>query len=128
MQGYITRPFHCACHENHVHATHYIVYGGRQKTMLYYPIQQEIIDNITPHIVSYKSDEEKNKVNIAISCGVVGCGLRLNNPDKVSEGFVYLDIRKMTLPKNEFKALINFKHTGFELHKRYYRQPIKFLR
>lgn len=128
MEGYLSRPFHCACHENHVHATHYIVYGGRRKTMLYYPIQQEITNDITPHIVSYKSDDENNKVYIAVSCGIVGCGIRLKNPDKVSDGFVFLDIREMTLPAPEFKALINFKDTGFELHKRFYRQTIKYLR
>lgn len=118
MSGFMTRPFYCSCHEVHEQATHYIVWGGERQTLLYYPIEEPIIDNITPHIVSYVKYEEQI-VPIAVTCGIVGCGVRLQNENDISLGIVIQDVRNIKMPKKEFDALVNFKYTGYEIKTKY---------
>ena len=113
---FMTRPFSCDCHEVHEVATHYVVWGGKRQTLVYYPIEEPIIDDITPHIVSYV-DDNKPMVAIAITCGIIGCGIRLKDPNDIAFGIDILDVRNLLMPRKEFKALINFKKTGYELKK-----------
>lgn len=112
----ITRPFYCACHEAHDNATHYVVWGGTRQRPIYYPIEQYIIDNITPHIVSF-GNIENGEIPIAITCGIVGCGIELKDRDNPSAGIEIYDIRNYRLELQEFKSLVRFKRTGYELNR-----------
>lgn len=116
MSGFMTRPFYCNCHEIHDEATHYIVWGGTRQSLIYYPIEEPIVDNITPHIVSYV-EYNKDIIPISVTCGIVGCGVRLKDPDNIAMGIVIQDVRNIKIPLKEFNALVNFKNTNYELFK-----------
>ena len=52
---------------------------------------------------------------IAITCGVVGCGIDLKDPSDVSQGIVFNEIRKGVLSLKEWNALVLFRNTGYEI-------------
>lgn len=119
MSGYMTRPFYCPHHDNHVEATHYVVWGGERQTLLYYEIECSIKRDITPHLIAFDNTDTEH-VAIAISCGIVGCGVTLIDTGDIALGMQLSDITDVSLPRKEFLALMNFKYTGYELKKKYY--------
>lgn len=118
MSGFITRPFYCEHH--HKKAKQYVVWGGERQTLIVYSMELYPIEHITPHIVSYKGLVD-GKMAIAITCGVIGCGIDYKDPEDVQQGIIFNDIRTFVIPENDWDALVTFKFTGYELskHKRW---------
>jgi len=110
--GIITRPMYCPNH--HTEAKKVIVYGGERKKLLIYMINYRVIEHITPHIISYVRDYD-GMMPIAYSCGVLDCGVEIIDKDNLALGIRYLSIKTLELPIKEFKALLDFKNTGYEL-------------
>ena len=112
--SFSTRPFYCE--GKHRRASHAIVWGGTRNTLIYTEINRPIIKNITPHLISYTLAKD-GFMEIACSCGVLGCGIEFIDDEHVEKGIRFLDVRLYKLPINEWKALYNFKNTGYELSK-----------
>ena len=114
MKAFLTRPFQC--NHSHENAENVIVWGGTRQTLILYSIEYNIIDNITPHIVSFKALNEYYVV-IATTCGIVGCGIDLKDPNDLSKGIVFNKVKEYILSMDDFKALVQFRNTGYEITK-----------
>jgi len=113
--SFITRPFHCE--GQHKRATRYIVWGGTRQHLIIYTVTRPIISNITPHIVSYADNVINGKIEIACTCGVIGCGIDFKDPKDIQSGIIFHDVKLFSLPIKEFEALFTFVRTGYELSK-----------
>lgn len=111
---FITRSFYCENPYRHRESLRHFVWGGTRNCLLVYDTKFQVVSNITPHIISFNG-LVNGKINIAVSCGCEGCGIQLNDPDDLDSGVVFLEIRNYQLSEREWKALYNFKNTGFEL-------------
>ena len=56
-------------------------------------------------------------MSIAVSCGIIGCGIDYKDPDDKTQGIIFNKVNNYILPENEWIALLTFKHTGYELSK-----------
>lgn len=116
MKNLVTRSFHCPEHNNHVFAKYYVAFAGTRQLLFPYVIQMRIIQDITPHIISF-SEEVDGKYPIIVSCGIVGCGVEVKNIHDITEGITIIKAKPFLLDKKEFEAMINFKNNGYELSK-----------
>ncbi len=114
MSGFITRPF--LCKHYHRDATQYVVWGGRRQTLIAFSMELYPIDHITPHIISYMEIID-GYMAIAVTCGVIGCGIDFKDPYDTEQGIIFNDVRKYILPEKEWIALLDFRDTGYELSK-----------
>lgn len=131
--GFISRPF--VCNHSHRNMEDYIVFGSTRQKLIVYPannypsdyseildeiiIDLKITDNVTPHIVSYlEPTDDGLYMPIAITCGVVGCGMDFIDPENLDKGIRFNRVDKHLLPIKEFEALVTFTDTGFELTKK----------
>jgi hypothetical protein len=123
----ITRTMFCEeCYEANRpnKQTLYVVYGsGRKEHILYLHIGEVPKINIgfTPHLISNSITYVNTKgifVKAKSVCSIVGCGLKINFSSnyKTSTRFDYIKKPKyMNLIINQFKGLLNFKDSGFQL-------------
>ena len=116
MKNLLTRSFYCPDHSNHVFAKYYIAFAGTRQFLFPYVIEMRILQDITPHIISF-NEEVDGKYPIIVSCGIVGCGVELNNIHDITEGMTIIKANHFLLDKKDFEAMINFKNTGYELSK-----------
>ncbi len=113
--GFLSRPFYCPNHRLHEEATRVVVFGSTRKQLIVYDIEHYIIDNITPHIISYNKEIESNIIDIVVTCGIVGCGVDFKEPNDLSQGFIFNEVKTRKISINNWVALFNFKNTGFEI-------------
>jgi len=111
---FLTRPFYCE--GKHKRATRYIVWGGTSQSLITYKLTRPIIDNITPHLVSYLTNK-KGIVEIAITCGIEGCGFHFDGTEEDPYQIVIDDVKSFSFTKKEFESLRTFQDTGYELCK-----------
>jgi len=114
MSGFLTRPFHCPHY--HRKAKRYVVWGGTRQSLIIYSMELYPIGHITPHLVSYGEFKDGN-MPIAVTCGVLGCGIELKDPDDLSQGIIFKRVDNYVLPHKEWNALVLFRNTGYELSK-----------
>lgn len=104
------------CEHDHSGMESHIVWGGTRQKLVLYPNTADIIDGITPHIISFVNPD-KPKVAIACTCGVIGCGVSFKDNKNIHGGIIMHEVKNMLLDQNDFQSLIDFKHTGYELLK-----------
>jgi len=92
--GHSTQNYHKHRVDKHVHAKEY---------------------GFTPHLMNVISTAN-GIVKIEMVCSIVGCGLYLGTPDSNKDREVIFTRTMFTdIPEEEFKALYQFKNTGYEI-------------
>ena len=110
MKNYISRPFFCD--KSHNGATHKIVWGTDSQLFHYERIKGVIKENITPHIIKYKS--VSGKIKLELTCGIVGCGCEVIKTENTHK-LILKDVKKKIWSPKKWNALVNFKNTGYEV-------------